>query len=133
VAMPRAATPASRCPIAPSLADAARAVVSALGQQLPEFTLVDISGRRDVNGALCELDVRARGALGAMVVVSIVAPPRAHGPALVAARTNDRTTVHDVAVFSGGWRVEAGWVAQTGAQVSVDGLKVVAHDRQLRW
>jgi hypothetical protein len=123
----------STCPVVPTAVAATHAVRSALTKRLPEFTLIDASGRRNPNGTLCELDVRARDILGAMVVVSVVAPPHARGPSHDVAQSNDRTTVRDIAVYSGGWRVEVGWVAQAGAGINSAGLKAVANDRALRW
>lgn len=129
----RGAETKSACPLVPIGSDPARSVAAALSRQLPEFALVDASEHRNPSGTLCELDVRARNPLGAMVVVSIVAPPHGMGPALNVERSNDRTTVRDVAVFSAGWRVEVGVVAQTGAEVDDAGLEAVAHERGLRW
>lgn len=124
---------AAGCRTAAKGSDPLDAITSALQAHVPGFTVSDsdeVSGR---NQTLCEVDVRARNALGGTVVVSVVSPPLGRGPALEVRQANDRTVVRDVVTFSGRWRVEVGWVAQTGAHLSAAELRALAHDPTLRW
>ncbi len=128
----RSAATTPTCPASPIGDDPARSVATLLGTQLPGFTVVDSSVTTNAD-SFCGLDVRARDATGATVIVSVIAPPHGTGPAFDVERSSDRTTVRDVRVFSGGWQVDVGWVAQSGALASLPGLETVAHDSALRW
>ena len=103
------------CPKAPP-GGPAQSVTKVLHTYLPGFTVLDQAVTRGAKGTWCGLQVRARDALGATVVVTILAPPDASDVAFQISHGNDRTTVVDVGAITQGWSVQVGWLGQTGTR-----------------
>jgi hypothetical protein len=125
--------PDARCAPSPADLDPEQSVATAVRTRLPEFTLVDSGAVLSPQGTMCDLLVRLRDASGAMLIVQVGVPPHAAGDAYSLARSNDRTTVQDVAVVVDGWQVQVGWVGQTGADLGAAELTTIARDPKLRW
>ena len=120
------------CPAARSDASVA-AAVNALQAAVPGFTLIDAASTRGAHGSLCGLVVRARDALSATVIMTVLAPPDASNASFEISHGNDRTTVVDVGVLRNGWSVQVGWLGQTGAEVTAAELRAAAQDQHLLW
>jgi hypothetical protein len=120
------------CPRGPS-GDWTLGVAGVLKTDLPGFMVDDAATTRGASGTLCGLVVRAHDALGATVIMTVLAPPDASDVPFEISHGNDRTTVVDVGVVTHGWSVQVGWVGQTGNEVTAAQLASAADDERLLW
>jgi hypothetical protein len=121
-----------RCPSA-GVAAVVAAATAVLHSALPGYAVTDDATTRGADGTLCGLRVKARDALGATVIMTILSPTDAGNSSFVISHANDRSAVVDVGVIDAGWSVQVGWVGQTGDAITTAPLQAAAADPRLLW
>jgi hypothetical protein len=121
------------CPQIPIGDNPAARVAAALRRHLHSVAVRDSSVTMNADATLCGMDVRARAAKNARVVVEIVAPPHAMDVALRAQRRSGDRVLRAVGVAVDRWQITVGWAGPTARAPSATALAAIARDRHLRW
>ncbi len=129
----RAAGGRPSCPAFPVDIEPVQLVEDALDAAVPGFAFVDSSMTMNDDVTLCGVELRARAANGATVVVSVTAPTGEPAPDFVGLRNTDHSQAEVVQGFNAGWLIVAGWVGESGDRAPLDGLMALAASTRLRW
>jgi hypothetical protein len=121
------------CPQIPIGDDPAARVAAALKGHLRSVALRDSSVTMNADATLCGMDVRARAATNARVVVEIVAPPHAVDVGLRAQRRSGDRLLRAVGIAVDRWQVTVGWAGPRAQAPSAAALAAIARDHRLRW
>jgi hypothetical protein len=121
------------CPQIPLGDDPAARVTAALRRHMHSVVPHDSSVTMNADATLCGLNVRARAAGYAHVIVEIVAPPHAAYVGLRAQRRSGDHVLQTVSITTDGWQISIGWAGATAQGPSDAVLAAIARDRHLRW
>lgn len=135
----RPASTANACTIVPPGHYPRGSISAAIHRVLPNFVVRDVGRTLDQYTAMCAIVVRARDAVGSVLVLDVVAPggvptylPQ---PQLIVESMTERgdTVIGATVITNGGWNVVAGVVGQVDDEPNSNDLLRLAQDPGLLW
>ncbi len=106
-------------------------MVKVVGLYQPGYTVKDTELGSELTG-VCTATLRFVNPVGAILVVTVIAPPNSMTPFDITT-TTDFTGARDVGTVIEGWRVEVGVEGGVDSLIGETDLLAIATDARLRW